>query len=447
MFSGLRLRLTALYLLASVALIVLLGGGIYQALQSYFQKITDLALQHKMLHEFQLLNAPVPPELANVDLDWSSERLGMYESPLQPSAVQAQDTVMAYDGELAAIFVLALSDEGRLLFNPGASAVPIAPEREAVRVAMETGHDWRTITTPDGSRVRLLTYRLTRSDGPDVLQLGRTLDDQDRVLWQVLLYTLALGSICTVGMGFGSWWLAGRSIRPAQQAWERQQTFIANASHELRAPLTLLRASAEVAYRGMPADDEDNRELLGDVLYECDHMNRMVEDLLLLSRLDTGRLEVQCEALALPGVLADIRRQVGRLTSEKQVQLVVDRVQGMVWGDPKHLRQVLLILLDNAVRHTPAGGSIEIATSRKGQAIEICVSDTGSGIAPEHLPHIFERFYRPDSSRTEQRPGAGLGLSIARALMEAQQGGISVESEPGQGTRMRLRLPAAPEQG
>ncbi len=455
MFSGLRLRLTLLYLLASMALVVLLGGGIYRALQNYFQKTTDLALAHKMLHEFQMFNAPVPPELRSVDLDWSNQRLSQYTSLLResptvdtsrPLDAQAQDVAMAYDGELAAIFVMSLSADGRLLFNPGATDVPIAPHQEALAVAMEQGSDLRTVTAPDGSRIRLLTYRLTRDDGPAALQLGRTLGDQDRVLWQVLLYLLLLGGVSVVVMGFGSWWLAGRSIIPAQQAWERQQVFIANASHELRAPLTLLRASAEVARRTTPPDDDDTRELLDDVIHESDHMNRLVEDLLLLSRLDAGKIDVQRQPIVLAELLADTRRQVGRLAEEKGIALVVEPTDALVWGDPTHLRQVLLIVLDNAIRHTPPDGSITIMTTEHSQSVELCVHDTGCGISPDHLPHIFERFYRPDSTRTEQRSGAGLGLSIAKALVEAQQGRITAESEPGVGTRMGVTLARASDE-
>jgi signal transduction histidine kinase len=350
---------------------------------------------------------------------------------------------MTYDGELAAIFVLPLSSDGRLLFDPNPYTPPITPDTDAVAAALTLGSDLRTIRTADESSVRLLTYRMTRSDGPAVLQMGRILNDQERVLSQLLSGLLGLGGVSVVLLGVGSWWLAGRSLHPAQQAWERQQAFIANASHELRAPLTLMRASTEVALRSLPPDDADNRELLGDVVQECDHMTRLVEDLLLLSRLDTGRLKLERSIIDLHDLLGEVQRQVGRLAAARDIQLCLEQTNGSVWGDPTRLRQVLLIVLDNALRYTPPGGTIRVSTMLRRRHVQITVADSGAGIAPEHVTHLFERFYRVDSARGVGNGGAGLGLSIARALVEAQQGWIMITSELGRGTQVTIALPTA----
>lgn len=466
MFRGLRLRLTLLYILAALALITLVGGGTYWLIDYYFQTTTDLGLQHKMAHEFRLLGAPVPPELAAADLDWYANRAFLLPSP-KPSPSSDRHNLSGereqdhdhteeyrntlgsefveayYDSELAGIFVLPLNADGQLLFDPNPYTPPFEPDLEAVAAANTHGTDWRTVQLDNNTRVRLLTYRLTRSDGPALLQLGRTLADQDRVLNQLLLGLLGLGGISAVLLGAGSWWLAGRALGPAQQAWSQQQAFIANASHELRTPLTLLRASTEVALRGLPAADTDRRELLGDVLQECDHMTHLVEDLLLLSRLDAGRLKLEREVISLPNLLEDVQRQVGRLARERGVHISINAAQGVVRGDSTRLRQVLLILLDNALRYTPHGGSICLEARPQGRQVQIAVIDTGSGIAPEHVPHVFERFYRPDSARSSASGGSGLGLSIARALIQAQQGQISIDSRLGEGTRVTLALPAA----
>lgn len=518
MFRGLRLRLTLLYTLAALALVALVGGGAYLVVARYFRGVTDLALQHKMAHEFHALAAPIPPELAPADRDWSIVRgeLGLLTQPraasglsqseavalavaavgggtpeevelheehgawvyhvrfadgveveverasgrvraereedereeeehsppptLIPTAAPAGLASAAYDAELAAIFVLPLDSAGRTLFDPNPYAPPLAPDTAALRVALAEGSDLRTVIAPDGRRVRLLTYRLTRSDGPAALQLGRVLSDQERVLTQLTAGLLALASLSMALVGAASWWLAGRSLRPAQAAWERQQRFIASASHELRTPLTLIRASAEVALRETPPGEVDQRELLGDVLAESDHMRRLVDDLLTLSRLDSGQLPLQLEAVALDTLLAELQRQAARLGAERGVAVELGPAGGIVRADVDRLRQLLLILLDNALRHTPPGGRITLTAEPLRRGVRVSIADTGCGIAPEHLPHIFERFYRADPARGG---GAGLGLSIAKGLVEAMGGQIGAASTPGQGTTIWAVLPAA----
>jgi signal transduction histidine kinase len=318
--------------------------------------------------------------------------------------------------------------------------VPFPPEPAAAAAALAAGRDLRTATV-GGAPARLLTYRTGLDDGPALLQLGRPLGDQQRLLAQLLTGLLALGGLGTLGLGGASWWLAGRSIAPVEAAWERQRRFVANASHELRAPLTLLRASAEVALRDLPAEDRDRRGLLEDVLGECDHIARLVEDLLLLSRLDAGRLAVAPEEVALPELLVDLGRAVGRLAADRGVRLEVEPGGGTVWADRARLRQVLIILLDNALGHTPAGGTVRVrAAGGNGEAV-LVVEDTGPGIAPADLGRVFEPFFRSDRARADRRDGSGLGLAIAKALVEAHGGTIRMTSPPGAGARAEVRLP------
>jgi signal transduction histidine kinase len=452
MFSGLRLRLTLLYLLAALALVALVGGAAYLLVGSYFQATTDLALRYRMAQELRLLGAPLPDELAEAESAWfaNSPRPPTSHAPAgQPLETDdrsgANDDTHAqesYDAELATIFILRLDRNGQVPSSQKAAAPPFDAIQPAFATAMVRGDDLRSVTLPDGRRSRVLTYRIDRGSDLSAVQLGRLLTDQDRVLKRLLLGLLALGGISAFVMGAASWYLAGRSIRPAQQAWERQRSFVANASHELRTPLTLLRASTEVALRGLPPTDADRRELLGDVLQECDHMSRLVEDLLLLSRLDAGQLQLYRERIALSELLADVERQAGRLAAERDVCVTTDSAGGVVWADPTRLRQVLLILLDNALRHTPPGGTVRVSGHSSGRQAQLSVTDTGAGIAPEHLPHIFDRFYRADSARGDSSGGSGLGLSIAKALIEAQGGHIAVESPVRQATRVVVTLPS-----
>jgi signal transduction histidine kinase len=456
MFSSLRLRLTLLYMFAALGLIVLIGGGAYWLVGSYFRTTTDLALQHRMAHEFMRLGARPPPELIAADRAWYANRGQLLPNQPVPAAISAEanddhndgehrsDDLAGeeeFDSELAAIYVLSLNADGTRITTPGGPALAAAPNRVAIAAAQANGSDVRTDYANNGGRVRLLTYQIAMSDRPVFLQMGRMLADQDQVLRKLLIGLLALGGASVLLLSVGSWWLAGRSLRPVQQSWERQQTFVANASHELRTPLTLMRASAEVALRGLPQQDADRHELLSDVLHETDHMSKLVEELLLLSRLDAGRLKVDRLPIAVPELLADVQRQIGRLSDERGIRLCAGAASGVALADPTHLRQVLLIVLDNALRHTPKGGQVQIEAQVCGRQIAIQVADTGEGIAPVHLPHVFERFYRANSARGSS--GSGLGLSIAKGLIEAQHGQIAITSELRKGTRVTIVLPRA----
>ncbi len=449
MLSGLRLRLTLLYTLATLMVVGLIDVGAYLIVARYFANVTDLALKHKMAHEFHALAAPLPTELIPADRDWSIVRSALGLRPAPRSVEDAEDEDEAYtllrsadSAELAAIIVLPLDTVGRVLFYPSSDAPPLTPDLDALRVALSAGSDLRTVVTPDGYRARLLTYRLTRPDGPAALQLARELGDQERVLEQLTGGLLMLAMLSMTLVGIVSWWLAGRALHPAQEAWDRQQRFIASASHELRTPLTLIRASAEVALRSLPAEQHDQRELLGDLLAESDHMRRLVDDLLVLSRLDSGRLTLLPTRVELATLFAEIERQVARLGAEQQITISA-HATGSVRADPDRLRQILLILFDNALRHTPAGGRIQLTAVPEGRMVRLTLQDSGRGIEPEHLPHIFERFYRADPARSREHGNAGLGLSIAKGLVEAMGGQIGVTSRPQQGSSFWLTLPLA----
>lgn len=442
MLKRLRWRLTALYLLAAVMLVLAVGGGAFALLNYYFQSATDLALQYRMALEFVRAGALLPADLAAANTRWSISRERAHEEDSEHSGTP--ERIVTYDSELAAIFVTYLTADGQSLVELP-NVPPIAPDVTAVSAAVAHGSDWRTVWQTNGHRIRLLTYRLTAADADHevIIQMGRSLADQDNILRQLVLGLLALGGVAVVLMGAGSWWLAGRSLATAQQAWDRQQAFVANASHELRTPLTILRASAEVAQRALPKDETKIRPLLNDVLGETDHMSTLVEDLLLLSRLDAGRLQMEPHAVVLPELLVDMQRQMGRVAEARGVRLMVDEARGAAWSDPTRLRQVLLIVLDNALRHTPSGGVIQMAAHADAKHAYVTISDSGAGIPSEHLPRVFDRFYRADSAHSQDTGGAGLGLAIAKGLIEAQKGHIGLESAPGKGTRVTITLPAS----
>lgn len=448
MLRPLRWKLTLAFLSATLVLILLIGGAAYLVLQNYFQRTVDLSLMHSMAVQFHLFGNPLPTQLIEAEVAWvqqsgsgagvvqsSSEEEDEEEENLEHEILEGE-----YSADVAAIFVLPLDENGDLLFNPNSYTPPMAPDLAAAQAALEVGNDIRTICLARGIRIRLLSFRTQEGNEPAVLQLGRLLIDQDRVLSQLAMGIGTVGSFILVLVGSGSWWLAGRTLVPAQRAWDQQQAFVANASHELRTPLTLMRASTEVALRGSLGKKQ--RELLNDVLEESDYMSHLVDDLLLLSRLDAGRLKLELGKLQVKKLLSGLGHQVSKMAQGKRISVQVENGAGVVQGDSARLRQVLLILLDNALKHTPASSSIRLGAQKAGKNVELVVEDEGPGIPPTHLPHLFERFYQVPGRSGQATHSYGLGLSIAKRLIELHGGSIRVESQLGSGTRFVISLPA-----
>ena len=284
--------------------------------------------------------------------------------------------------------------------------------------------------------MRLLTYKLPEGYQAKYLQLGRPIADQMRLLNQYLVGLVMIGLVVLFLVGILSWWMAGRSLIPAQRSLEEQQSFIANASHELRTPLTLIRAGTELASRSLP--DGEPKQLLTEVMQDVDYMNKMVEDLLLMSRLDNKRLAITLKPTSVNTLLKDIQNQAQMIADGKIVQTKLFDEDVFVLADPDRLRQVFLILLDNAIQHTPQTGRIQFSAAINRKHVAIMISDTGTGIPSDSMPHLFKRFYKVPSHTETQNRGAGLGLSLAKSLVEMQKGQIQVNSKPGVGTQFTI---------
>jgi signal transduction histidine kinase len=223
------------------------------------------------------------------------------------------------------------------------------------------------------------------------------------------------------------------------QAFTTQRQFLADASHELRTPLTVIRANVERVRRDPAMAPPDRDDALRVVEREVDRMGRLVDDLLSLARSDAG-VQITPRRIGLDGVLLDVYNQQRALAGPVRLELgEFEPVE--IDGDADRLKQVLLNLIENALRHTQAGGSVTLDLETTSQEAILRVRDTGSGIAPEHVPHIFERFYRADVARSRRGGGAGLGLAIAREIVVAHGGTIAVESRPGAGTTFTVTLP------
>ncbi|MDQ6662020.1 MAG: HAMP domain-containing histidine kinase [Chloroflexota bacterium] len=238
-----------------------------------------------------------------------------------------------------------------------------------------------------------------------------------------------------------------RMVARLEEAFLRQKHFVADVSHELRTPLTALGGSLEMLLLGADKGDAEAARRLARGMYaEVERMRRLVEDLLALTRIDEGRTALREEVIEVKELLSKVCEQAQRLSQGQEIHCEVGNGSFTIRADADRLHQVLLNLVENALKFTPPPGKIELtARDENNDAVIIEVHDTGVGIPPEALPHVFDRFYRADSARTrtpQQRGGNGLGLAIARELVEAHSGTITISSDVGIGTTVTIRLPS-----
>lgn len=225
------------------------------------------------------------------------------------------------------------------------------------------------------------------------------------------------------------------------QSFESMRRFVADASHELRTPISVIRGEAEVAisHERSPAE---YRESLAIVLDESRRLSLLVDDLLNLARADAGSVNLRVEEFYLNDLLAECCRSVQALAKARNIRLDCSTGEDAPFqGDEVLLRRLLVNLLDNAIRYTPPGGQVTASLEAAGPELRIHVSDTGEGIAPEIVPHLFERFYRADRARTRENGGFGLGLAIVKWIAESHKGAVSVASAAGTGSRFTVTLP------
>ena len=256
-----------------------------------------------------------------------------------------------------------------------------------------------------------------------------------------LVRQLVLASAIGILLGaLASLLMASRSLRPISRAFQRQREFVADASHELRTPLTLIRTNVEAWLR---RSNGTTRAYAQSVVEEVEQLNRIVGDLTTLALADARQLHLDPKPIELNEVVESLIAQATPLADERGVKLRPDLNGGVrVDADLIRVRQLLLILIDNALTHTPSGGEVSVGVIRQNGRAHVTVTDTGDGIPAGDLPHIFERFYRADKARTRENGGSGLGLAIAKWIVDAHKGEIAVKSAEGKGTEVEVSLPA-----
>jgi heavy metal sensor kinase len=233
-----------------------------------------------------------------------------------------------------------------------------------------------------------------------------------------------------------------RMIGRLDEAFQHIHRFSADASHELRTPLTILQLELE-ALLHEHSENESLERHIGSALEETHRMSRIVESLLTISRLDAGEVKLEKQSLNFSDLVKLTAGEMNVLAQDKSIDLTTSVEEGIcLEGDRTHLQQVILNLVDNAIKYTPEGGSIAVKLYEEGEKAIVEVSDNGVGIPAYALPHVFERFYRADKARSRASGGAGLGLSIVKAICTAHGAAVFVTSEEGTGSCFRVEFPA-----
>jgi len=320
-----------------------------------------------------------------------------------------------------------------------------------------------------------------------LLQVGVSLEPRNNAvsrLLQVGIWLIPVGLILAISLG---WWAAGRALHPMlvlssaareitvsrldkrlpirgtgdeldqlasafnevldrlDKAMQQMKEFTSNISHELRTPLTVLRGEAEVAL-SKASTEKDYRRVLESQLEEFEKLSRMIDQMLILARAEAGQIKLMREVVCLSDLGKIVAEQLEPVAANKGLSLVSSSNGKVdVIGDRGWLERMLLNLLDNAIKFTPAGGHINVTIASSNNQAFVEVRDDGIGISSEALPHIFERFYREDPSRSSELEGTGLGLSLVQWIVQQHHGRVSVASKPGQGSVFRVELPLAPD--
>jgi heavy metal sensor kinase len=336
-----------------------------------------------------------------------------------------------------------------------------------------------------GRSLRFYSNRILVNGKPYTVQVAAPMHEAFEALDRFRLLLLFTAPLLLIAASAGGFWLSTRALSPVDEisrtaqrisienladrlpvsqtgdqlqrlsetlnamfarleaAVRRITQFTADASHELRAPVSLIRTTAEVAVQRKDRTAEEYFEALQEILEESERTSQVVDSLMLLARADSGKEALERAGVDACAIVREAADQGEKLTRNHGLQFAASLPNRPVpiQADSNAMRRALLILIDNAVKYTPRGGSLKVNLETNKDFAMVSVSDTGIGIAQSDLPHIFDRFWRADKARSREEGGAGLGLSIAKWIVEMHRGSINVESELGKGSTFYVRVP------
>lgn len=499
---GLRVQLALCYTIVSATLILFFSVTFYASMQQILASSFDTTLQLRSQHiaegvtlqQGHLVVDDIVNELPELDataaiVDTHGDdklRPSQHTDGSQrlPKAQRRLPPVPNNDN----ILVRVLDTQGHSVYQT-ATFNTLSIPKDSITQPLH-GKSWRgTILGPQGQPIRLYsTLLLSKRTIVGVVQIGHSLDDLNTTLQYLLLSLLLITPLLLTLSTIGSYWLAGRAFRPIhrltrtarelgikdlhqrvpvpqaedevqelaiifnqmierlERAFIQQRRFVADASHELRTPVAVIRSMAEVAL-AQAASSVDYTTVLEEIRAESERLGKLTNALLALARADEGQTKLDADLIRLDLLTADVAASLEPLAEERGITLNIHTLSpAVVLGDTARLIQILMGLVDNALIYTNPGGTVTLSVETCTAHTHVIVQDTGIGIAPKDLAHIFERFYRADPARSKAAGGSGLGLAIADWAVRAHGGIITVTSKLGQGSTFLVTLPLAPDE-
>ena len=411
----LRLRLTIWYVATFGLIIVLLGGGLFVVITYQISQQLDDSL------------------------------LSATQELVRAARIRELEQASARGRLIDAVDELNIPD--RILYLLDLQGNPVKPGKvdpwisEAARQAAHKGQVTIQRNMPDDKTLRLHAMRFRLASGQQLVAVA--VADQEELENK---YADLIGAF--VGIAFlalflvaaGGFLLVRKTTQPIERSFEFMRRFMADAAHELRTPITILRTRAEIALQ-QPRDSANYVSALRGVEAEARRLGGIVDSLLVLARADAGERQIEKERIFLDDVAIDAAGAARVVARQKNVDITVDDFQeAPIEGDASLIRQLVMIVLDNAVKFTDPGGQVHVGVSMHEGAPTFSVDDTGIGIKPEELSRVFQRFFRGETARSRTE-GAGLGLSIASWIAREHGATISLKSEPGKGTKVVVTFP------
>lgn len=444
LFNQTRLRLAAWYG-AVMAIILGLSGVVFYRMMAHANWLT---IEHELKSTTDKLHTDLEPLLkqpAQVEARIEELLPGCCRVGATCPAGSAPKQRNLLAPVESAHYYLRLTDRnGKVLAMMGEQ-----PEEKPTQVNL---NPWQTVALPDGSRFLQLTQGLdTRMGVPwGYVQVGRSLEDFDDHLATIRLVLLLGLPLALVAITGASWWLSGLAMQPIYRSYRQIQQFTADAAHELRTPLAAIRATLEATLQDPDLSPTETRNTLQVIERQNNRLGQLVQDLLLLSRMDLQVSQGKHEPCCLNDVIADLAEELTGLALKANVLLITEIQVAhslYVLADEDQLYRLIGNLMTNAIQYTPAGGKVWVTLEQDDPMAIIQIQDTGIGIPLIEQKRIFDRFYRVHSDRSRQSGGSGLGLAIAQAIARSHQGDIKVQSESGKGSLFTLRLPLTNVQG